>query len=234
MNRIWQPSRQLLNCLFPNFCVACHGLIEAEQGLCQHCLDDLVLFDLIKHHNLLHRPDIVNTFADCRFDHLIACAWYQAPFKHWLKKLKFSDQIHYKKALQQVILKQLTLAHRVNQHWPTEFIIMPLHNQRYLQRGYNQVSQTWLPCLNQLNLPISNALIKNKATQPQSTLSKAKRVKNLKGAFICQQSMHGKTVAIIDDVMTSGATLNAATEALKHAGAKQVWALLTCLTPLHH
>jgi len=40
-------------------------------------------------------------------------------------------------------------------------------------------------------------------------------------------------VAIVDDVMTSGATLNAATEALKQAGAKQVWAILTCLTPLN-
>ena len=44
--------------------------------------------------------------------------------------------------------------------------------------------------------------------------------------------MSGKTVAIVDDIMTTGATLNAATQALKKAGAKQVWAFTTCLTPI--
>ena len=109
---------------------------------------------------------------------------------------------------------------------------MPLHKQRFLTRGFNQVSQTWLPVLQTQNEPIISPLQKLKATKAQSKLSKTNRIKNLKGAFICQQDLSAKTVAIIDDVMTSGATLNAATEVIKEAGAKQVWAMLTCLTPL--
>lgn len=228
-----QAFKVALDALFPNFCLGCKGHIESNQSLCPHCMDDLALFDLARHPNLLHRPDICDAFPDCHFDHLIACAWYQAPYKQWLIQLKFNNQQHYKVALQQIITKQLQHALAANTHWPDVFIIMPLHKRRFLSRGYNQVSQTWLPVLEGLQQDVITPLYKQKATQPQSKLSKTKRVKNVKNAFVCQQDLTGKSVAIVDDVMTSGATLNAATEALKQAGAKQVWAILTCLTPLN-
>ena len=111
---------------------------------------------------------------------------------------------------------------------------MPLHKRRFLSRGYNQVSQTWLPVLEGLQQDVITPLHKQKSHPATiKKLSKTKRVKNVKNAFVCQQDLTGKSVAIVDDVMTSGATLNAATEALKQAGAKQVWAILTCLTPLN-
>ena len=94
---------------------------------------------------------------------------------------------------------------------PDIFIILPLHKSRFITRGFNQVSQVWRPCLDNY-APLSNVLIRNKKTQAQSELSKAKRIKNLKNAFICTEDMGGKTVAIVDDVMTTGATLNAATQ----------------------
>ena len=221
-----------LDALFPNFCISCQNHIQADQALCQYCLDDLNLFDLTRHPNLLHRPDICDAFPDSNFDHLIACAWYQAPFKLWLKQLKFNDQQFFRVALTQVIDKQLQIARQVNVTWPDLFIVLPLHNQRFLARGFNQVSQTWLPVLKSQQCSVSAALFKQKATKAQSQLSKAKRVKNLQNAFVCQQDLTGKTVAVVDDVMTSGATLNAATEAIKNAGAKQIWAMLTCLTGL--
>lgn len=79
---------------------------------------------------------------------------------------------------------------------------------------------------------MNNVLIRNKNTSAQSQLSKTKRIKNLQQAFSCTTNLEGKTVVIIDDIMTTGATLNAATLSLKEAGAKQVWAFTTCLTPL--
>ncbi|XQF89312.1 ComF family protein [Pseudoalteromonas espejiana] len=224
-------QQSIINWLFPSYCVQCQDVINSENGLCEHCLSDLTVFDLNKHTNLLHRPDIVEMFPNCEFDRLFACAFYQPPFEHWLKRLKFNNQIHYKKALQQVITKQLAAFFEHLSTKPDFFIILPLHKKRFLKRGFNQVSQVWQPCIAKHG-NVSNALIRNKATQAQSQLSKAKRIKNLKNAFICTQDMSGKTVAIIDDVMTTGATLNAATQVLKQAGAKQVWAFTTCLTPL--
>jgi ComF family protein len=232
MSRLTHALKLGLDTLFPNFCIGCNSHINPNHALCSYCLQDLSLFDLERHPNLLHRPDVCDAFPDCQLDHLIACAWYQAPLNQWLKQLKFNDQQYYKIALQQIISQQLAVARKVNIHWPDAFIIMPLHKQRFLTRGFNQVSQTWLPVLQRQNEPIISPLQKLKATKAQSKLSKTNRIKNLKGAFICQQDLSAKTVAIIDDVMTSGATLNAATKVIKEAGAKQVWAMLTCLTPL--
>ncbi|MEI8705342.1 ComF family protein [Pseudoalteromonas sp. B62] len=224
-------NKAIFNWLFPAYCVQCQCIINASLGLCEHCLEDLPLFNLNEHTNLLHRPDIVEMFPNCEFDMLFACAFYQPPFEHWLKQLKFNNQIHYKKALQQVIKKQLVQLFAQSQNLPDAFVILPLHKNRFFDRGFNQVSQVWYPCLTNY-LPLSNVLIRDKKTQAQSKLSKAKRMKNLKNAFICTQDMRGKAVAIVDDVMTTGATLNAATHTLKQAGAKQVWAFVTCLTPI--
>jgi len=159
-----------LHALFPNFCVTCQTHIKSNYALCEHCLNDLRLFDLSKHANLLHRPDICDAFPDCHFDHLIACAWYEAPMKLWLKQLKFSDKQYYKIALQQVIYLQLQRAKAVNESWPDEFIIMPLHNKRFIKRGYNQVSQTWQPVLKAMNLVVTEPLVKQKATIAQARL----------------------------------------------------------------
>ncbi|MBQ4834334.1 ComF family protein [Pseudoalteromonas sp. MMG010] len=221
----------IINWFFPSSCVQCHSPIKHCAALCDYCLEDLPLFNLAEHTNLLQRPDIYEMFPNCEFDSLFSCAFYQPPFDYWLKKLKFNNKIHYKVALQQVIQKQLIQLFFFSPTRPDIFIILPLHNSRFLARGFNQVSQVWQPLLSEY-APINKSLIRNKKTQAQSALSKAKRMKNLKGAFVCTQDMSDKTVAIIDDVMTTGATLNAATRALKEAGAKHVWAFTTCLTPL--
>ena len=108
--------------------IACNAKasLHASLGLCDYCLEDLPLFDLSEHTNLLHRPDIVEMFPNCEFDKLFACAFYQPPFEQWLKQLKFNNQIHYKKALQQVIQKQLVQFFTHEAALPDTFIILPL------------------------------------------------------------------------------------------------------------
>ena len=221
----------LTDWLFPSYCVLCQSQIHSSMGLCQCCLDDLPLLDLAEHDNLFYRPDIVEMFPNCSFEKLFACAFYQPPFDLWLKQLKFNNQIHYKKALQQVIKKQLTIFTDKQHLAAAVFIILPLHKSRFLSRGFNQVTQVWQPCLSSFQV-LNNVLVRNKNTSAQSQLSKTKRIKNLQQAFSCTANLEGKTVVIIDDIMTTGATLNAATLSLKEAGAKQVWAFTTCLTPL--
>ncbi len=111
--------------------------------------------------------------------------------------------------------------------WDFEIIIpIPLSQQRRVERGYNQVEEIARPLAwngNWICQP--NALQRVKHTQSQVKLNAVQRKENVKGAF--QADPHlvaGKNVLILDDVITTGATVSEAAIALKTAGAKQVYA----------
>ncbi|GEK09722.1 hypothetical protein PPE03_19710 [Pseudoalteromonas peptidolytica] len=81
-------------------------------------------------------------------------------------------------------------------------------------------------------LPLQpTVLIRNKKTQAQSTLSKARRKVNLRGAFSTVTPVEGKNILLLEDVITTGATMDAAAKACKQQGAKSVWAMSISLTP---
>jgi ComF family protein len=109
---------------------------------------------------------------------------------------------------------------------------VPVHRKRERERGFNQAS---LLCreLGRLNgMPVTeNCLIKNAYTSPQARTSDvASRQANVAGAFTCvDEKLRGRHVILVDDVSTSGATLNACAVALKSAGALEVWGLVLAL-----
>ena len=116
---------------------------------------------------------------------------------------------------------------------PGEVLIpVPIHRKRERERGYNQSS---LLCheLNRRNcLPvIDNCLVRRTYTPPQArTSSLASRRENVAGAFACaDERVKGRRIILLDDVSTSGATLNACAAALKLAGAASVWGLVLAL-----
>lgn len=100
---------------------------------------------------------------------------------------------------------------------------MPLHRNRLRQRGFNQAQEIAREIARNLRLPIlSHAAARIIDTPPQASLSLKARRNNLRGAFVCDAGVRGKRVAIVDDVMTSGSTLDALAEALLHAGVLEV------------
>lgn len=109
---------------------------------------------------------------------------------------------------------------------------VPIHHRRERERGYNQSSLIALG-LSRLNgLPlVENSLIRKINTPPQvRTTSAAERHKNIAGAFVCiDQRLEGKHVLLIDDVSTSGATLNACSAVLKAGGVASVYGLTIAL-----
>jgi len=103
-------------------------------------------------------------------------------------------------------------------------IPVPLHPSRRRQRGFNQASDL----ARQLGLPVRHALRRVRATPTQTGLPAAQRHRNLRGAFALRRFAHdvaGRTVLLVDDVSTTGATLEACARALKRAGAREVIAL---------
>lgn len=116
---------------------------------------------------------------------------------------------------------------------PVILIPVPLSKKRYRERGYNQV----LEVLKRVSLPPSiecmpHLLLRSKDTLPQTSLHKGERAKNLTGAFSARPLNPAYLYIVVDDVYTTGATLQDAVRALKEAGAVDIATLAFSYTQL--
>lgn len=100
---------------------------------------------------------------------------------------------------------------------------VPLSRARLKERGFNQALELTRPLARALTLPLdATGLVRTRETAPQSTLPWEERARNLRQAFLAERDYAGLTVILVDDVMTTGATFEAAARALKAAGAVRV------------
>ena len=110
---------------------------------------------------------------------------------------------------------------------------VPLHWSRYLQRGYNQAAAIAKPLAAELGLPVVRGLRRRRPTPPQTRLSRSSRQSNLRRAFTVRRSVLevGARVLLVDDVVTTGATLVTAAACLRQAGASTVTVVTAARTP---
>lgn len=116
---------------------------------------------------------------------------------------------------------------------PVDVIVpVPLHFSRFLQRGYNQSALLGYEMGRRLGLPLDESLQRTRATASQMRLKAADRRQNVQGAFACADGrLAGRRVLLIDDVCTTGATLEACADAARAGGATAVWALTLARAP---
>jgi len=113
-------------------------------------------------------------------------------------------------------------------HLPADVIVpVPLHARRLRERGYNQAALLARELGKGVGLPVlENALIRVRDTSPQVDLGAEERRENVRGAFhLPDDRLVGKSVLLVDDVYTTGATLEACSLALKQRGVRAAWAL---------
>lgn len=150
-------------------------------------------------------------------------AEFGGPIRDALHELKYEKNIGLGNALA-VHLEELLQ----DQNWAITLIVpVPLGKQRLKQRGYNQADLLAKPLAATTRIPYNpKCLIRQRETRSQVELSRKERQANLKGAFLANQKVvRGKAVLIIDDVTTSGSTLNACAAALREAGANSAFGL---------
>jgi ComF family protein len=111
-----------------------------------------------------------------------------------------------------------------------DFLVsVPLTKKKLKRRGFNQSEEIAREISNYLNIPlITNCLIKTRETFPQVELSEKERAENPKGAYIVKdkEKIRGKRVLLIDDVYTTGSTMEECSRILREAGTKEVWGVV--------
>lgn len=160
--------------------------------------------------------------------HVHAAFLYAFPVDRLVPRLKFHQDLTCGRLLAELLLESLH-AHATPR--PQALVPVPLHRLRLRERGYDQALELARPLARQLHLPLrADALVRVQATRAQSELDAGGRQRNLRHAFIAQAPLPDH-VALIDDVMTTGATLHAAAHALRKAGVQRVDAWVCARVP---
>lgn len=157
---------------------------------------------------------------------------FEGPIRKALHRLKYRRDLGLGDALAKAMADW---AARLN--WQADLILpVPLGEERYLERGYNQVALVAWPLAAQLGWRyVPQGLARSRETASQVGLSALERKENVAGAFRADpRRISGRTVIVMDDVATTGATLSACAQALLDAGAKQVHALTIARALPHH
>jgi ComF family protein len=210
--------------LLPYHCVLCKAPSDQTRDLCKTCEADL---PYLKHACVQCANPLPLSEYYCgqclkkppAFQHTFALCYYENPFSHLITQLKFNAQLGLGRLLGNLMADHLK---KQNIRIPDLLIPIPLHKKRLRERGFNQALEIARPISKSLHIPLDITRCQRiRHTAAQSDTPFKERYRNIRRAF----QIHGtlpEHVAIIDDVMTTGNTVNELAAALKHAGVKQI------------
>lgn len=223
-----------LNFLFPRTCVVCRRDVSerAAFAVCDSCWDDIPRWDgLICEICGLPLPDGGSRCFHCRryaraFRFCRSAALYEGVVRTCLKLLKYNGREFLAKPLGRLMAERFA-------EWPElqriEGVVpVPLHFWRKHGRGYNQSELLAKSFCASTGISLAEGVLKRlRATRTQTELKREDRFLNVENAFAVRRAdaVRGRSLLVVDDVCTTGATLEACARALKTAGARQVCAL---------
>ena len=168
------------------------------------------------------------------FDRLCALFNYEFPISKLIPQLKFQYKLAYGNLLGQLLLQQYESWYKLDS-MPDAILPVPLSNARLKQRGFNQVLEILRPLMLSTNsIVLDNVCIRTKNTKSQTSISMKYRRRNLRSAFRITQPIAYEHVAIVDDVFTTGSTVQAMSEVLKGVGVQQIDIWCICRTQSLH
>lgn len=209
----------------PQACLLC-GQTSHSQALCTDCQRDL--------------PRLANSCLQCglplahltspamcghclqhppHYDRVISSFAYASPVSQLVSKLKFRGQIQLARLLGELLLNTVQSAAPQAQ----AILPVPLHRQRLQQRGFNQAVEIARPLSKRLGIPLLlQGIERQRDTLPQSEQNAGQRAANVRGAFRIKQPLDYQRIAIVDDVMTSGHTVNEIARQLRATGVERI------------
>jgi ComF family protein len=220
--------------LLPPRCLLCHQPGMPQSDLCQLCFEGLPRNRLACRR--CAEPLAVNAelCVGCQqeepaFSKVLAPFTYQYPMNVILPRFKFHQDLAAGRVLAEVFSRVLE-----TNDLPQALIPVPLHLSRLRQRGFDQALELAKTLSSQLQIPVyANALKRIRATQAQSELDAKARQRNCRHAFITNTNSIPPHIALVDDVMTTGATVRECASVLLKAGVKRVdvWVIARVAAP---
>ncbi|MFQ5492972.1 MAG: ComF family protein [Candidatus Dojkabacteria bacterium] len=197
----------ILDVIFPEFCVICDTM---GRYICDECKN-----------GKLQKIAGVHSFnpgEDSFLEEVIACVEYEKAAAKVLGEIKYNFYHAITGEIARMMQDRLAKAGITYDY----LVPVPLSRKRQNWRGFNQSELI----AKKISPNTLNALSRKSFKRPQVGLSRDARLKNVKNAFRLKENIRGKTLVLVDDVMTTGATLESCAAALKRGGAKRVYGLV--------
>ena len=202
---------------------------QSSEQICHWCLDDMPgLSAHTAEQNLLNSPAISDAITHDNFEQMFIPLLYQWPITRVLKDFKYTQKTWLVDCLNAILAHHLATAYSEVTR-PEAIIPVPIHIKKYAQRMYNQAALLAQEVGLTLSIPVlQQHVARTRNTPAQSLLSGTQRRRNAISAFSCSDMQPWQHVAIVDDVVTTGATVNALACTLKKSNPKlriDVWAV---------
>ena len=206
-------------------CVLCGGITNEPISLCKPCQRDLPRIQNACHQCGL--PAVESQYNLCgqcvkvppTIDYTHSVFYYEPPIDFLVGQLKFEEKLSCAAILGNLLAESIAQMDDL----PDVIVPVPLYKKRLFKRGFNQSLEMARPVSKQLQIAIETNLVsRTKSTRAQAKLNLAQRKKNIKGCFKVQQNHRYQHVVLVDDVITTGSTINELARILKQSGVKKV------------
>lgn len=209
LRELWEA---LIYFLFPPRCLNCREIVDERYQLCEACAKKILRLDFYE------RPP-------APLERVLRVTKYRDGSKKLLHKLKFDNNLGVLPALKKILDDVSERKEILELLSGIDFAVpVPLHQERFKERGFNQTEKIFEEFLVKKNIPLKNILIRARATPKLYKFGKAEREKILSEAFAAKEqiNLRGKKILIVDDIFTTGTTCKECAKVLKSLGAEKI------------
>lgn len=202
----------LIYFIFPPRCPNCREIVDERYQLCPTCAEKILRLDFYE------KPP-------APLKRVLRVTKYRDGSRDLLRKLKFNNNLKVVPALKKILNDVSNREEILDLLNGIDFVVpVPLHQERFKERGFNQTEKIFGEWLTKKNLPLKNLLIRRLPTPKLYNLGKADREKILSGAFAAAENidLRGKKILIVDDIFTTGTTCRECAKVLQSLGAEEI------------
>jgi ComF family protein len=239
-------THRVLDFCYPGVCAACKADCPGSQPLCPDCSIKLAQLEMGPACDRCARP-VPEPNAPCPhckgdgmrpYDRIIRLGLFDEPLKDVIHQMKYHRRWSLGEMLADRLLKQERVLGLLSETIArqTRIVPVPLYHWRQVSRGYNQSEVIARRIKKRSDIKLAHPVARLRNTETQTNLSPTRRIENVRDAFglINARCIKGKHVIVVDDVMTTGATLQAVGRALKQANPASLCAIVVAVADPRH